>query len=462
MLGLLLAGAAGAATLTVDDSGGANYTRIQDAINNSNNGDTILVYSGTYFENIVVNKLLTIQGENRDTTIIHAFNSDEPVFKVTANYVNISGFKAEGATNFGLAGGGIAGIQLYRGSDYCNISSNNVTNNSYGIFLWESKNNNISNNIANLNLFDGINLYYFSNNNRLSNNIAELNFQNGISLQVNNYNNVLSGNIAGSNTRGIDIYDDSSDNTLYDNIISNNRYGISLVNSRGNTIYNNYFNNTNNFLSYITTPASNNPWNTTKTPGTNIIGGSYLGGNVWAHPNGTGFSQTCSDNDKDGICDSAYTLDSDNIDYLPLTVPAAPTAGSISGFKVNDTNGNGRWNAGEKGISNWTIRLIGITGKEKNAKVIRKETLTDATGFYKFDNLSAGRYFVIEKLKNGFMPTSSPVKRIKLAQGKNSMNNNFTNRPVNSRDNKNDNRDIDDYETINKDIDKYKEDMNWD
>jgi len=90
-------------------------------------------------------------------------------------------------------------------------------------------------------------------------------------------------------------------------------------------------------------------------------------------------------------------------------VTPIPTAGSISGFKINDTNGNGKWDAGENGISNWTIRLIGITGKGKNAKVIRKETFTDAMGFYKFDNLSAGKYFVIEKLKKGFVPKSSPV-----------------------------------------------------
>jgi hypothetical protein len=30
---LVMAGGAGAATLTVDDSGGADYTRIQDAVN---------------------------------------------------------------------------------------------------------------------------------------------------------------------------------------------------------------------------------------------------------------------------------------------------------------------------------------------------------------------------------------------------------------------------------------------
>ncbi len=43
-------------------------------------------------------------------------------------------------------------------------------------------------------------------------------------------------------------------------------------------------------------------------------------------------------------------------------MPSPPTAGSISGFKINDTNGNGRWDAGEVGIEEWHIRLIGITG----------------------------------------------------------------------------------------------------
>ncbi len=48
ILALSFSGDAVAATLTVDDSGGAMYTRIQDAINNAAAGDTVLVYSGTY------------------------------------------------------------------------------------------------------------------------------------------------------------------------------------------------------------------------------------------------------------------------------------------------------------------------------------------------------------------------------------------------------------------------------
>ncbi|HMB44783.1 MAG TPA: NosD domain-containing protein, partial [Candidatus Methanoperedens sp.] len=72
-----------------------------------------------------------------------------------------------------------------------------------------------------------------------------------------------------------------------------------------------------------------NNWNTTKQSGTNIVGGLYLGGNYWAYPNGTGFSQTCSDANKDGICDSIYELYAGNKDFLPLK---KRLTGTISGF----------------------------------------------------------------------------------------------------------------------------------
>ena len=98
--------------------------------------------------------------------------------------------------------------------------------------------------------------------------------------------------------------------------------------------------------------------------------------------------------------------------------------GSISGFKINDTSGNGKQDAGETGLPGWKIELKGI-GRNH----IKKETFTDAAGFYKFDNLSAGKYILKEKHEKGFVPTSPPVKVIKLAVGENSTNNNFTNMP---------------------------------
>jgi parallel beta-helix repeat protein len=171
------------------------------------------------------------------------------------------------------------------------LTGNNALNNSYGIQLYISSNNTLSSNNANSNNGDGISMQY-SSNNTLSGNNANLNNGWGINLIFNSSNNTLSGNNANSN--------------YY--------YGIGMGYSNNNKIYNNFFNNTNNFG----INNSVNRWNTTKTPGTNIIGGSYLGGNVWANPSGTGFSQTCTDANSDGICDSPYTLNSNNTDYLPL------------------------------------------------------------------------------------------------------------------------------------------------
>jgi len=76
----------------------------------------------------------------------------------------------------------------------------------------------------------------------------------------------------------------------------------------------------NNEFDLVSIIGLKNYWNTSKTAGTNIIGGPYIGGNFWANPSGTGFSETCSDADVDGICDSSYWLAADNIDYLPMTM----------------------------------------------------------------------------------------------------------------------------------------------
>ncbi len=125
--------------------------------------------------------------------------------------------------------------------------------------------------------------------------------------------NITNNTIANSSYYGIYLTDSTSA-LIKDNYISNNEYGLSLSSS-GSTIYNNYFNNTNNVLFGGTIY---NTWNISKQAGVNIVGGPYLGGNFWANPEDSGFSQTCTDSDSDGICDSSYMLDTNNIDYLPL------------------------------------------------------------------------------------------------------------------------------------------------
>jgi YVTN family beta-propeller protein/parallel beta-helix repeat protein len=278
----------------------ASSTRIQAAIDNATDGDTIYVNAGNYSENVNVNTAVTLQGAGAGVVNVTAALASDHVFVVTRDYVNISGFKVTGAT-----GDNKAGIYLQSGVDNSNISDNNASNNFVGIWLSSSSNNNtLTNNTANSNS-NGIWLYS-SSNNTVTNNTASSNRDIGIFLQGSSTNNTLTSNTANSN----------------------NNYGIYLQSSStNNTIYNNYFNNTNNAVD-----QGYNVWNTTITAGTNIIGGSWLGGNYWSNYTG-------ADTNRDGLGDTLTPYNnSGNIqnggDYHPLV-----TAGTASTLIYVNTTG---------------------------------------------------------------------------------------------------------------------------
>ncbi|PWR72577.1 hypothetical protein DK846_06315 [Methanospirillum lacunae] len=118
------------------------------------------------------------------------------------------------------------------------------------------------------------------------------------------------------------------------NTISENQQSGLIANTITNTIlYNNIFNNSANVL--IDQYSQNNIWNISLTSGTNIVGGPNLGGNFWATPNSTGFSQTHADRG-DGICTGSFTLAPGQTDYLPLAVWSHPLT---AGFDGNVTQG---------------------------------------------------------------------------------------------------------------------------
>ena len=56
--------------LYVGGSGPGNYSKIQDAIDDAFDGDTVFVFNGTYNESVIVDKTLSIIGENKSSTII--------------------------------------------------------------------------------------------------------------------------------------------------------------------------------------------------------------------------------------------------------------------------------------------------------------------------------------------------------------------------------------------------------
>ena len=141
----------------------------------------------------------------------------------------------------------------------------------------------------------------------------------GISYQNTQYG-TIDGVNASSNAFGSYLHSTNDMTLTNSRVTGNSQSGISFDNTNGNTVYNNYFNNVNN-VNYYYTP-SGDIWNTTLTPGTNIVGGSWLGGNYWAQPDGTGFSQSHGDSDNNGICDDVYSLPGGS-DQLPLHVPTS-------------------------------------------------------------------------------------------------------------------------------------------
>mgnify|MGYP001617367703 FL=1 len=100
-------------------------------------------------------------------------------------------------------------------------------------------------------------------------------------------------------------------------------FGMRLINSNGSLIYDNVFNTTDNPVNVTNSELGNN-FSTSLTSGTNIVGGSYIGGNFYDNStsgSGQRYSLNCTDADSNGICDSALSFDSgNNTDYYPLTL----------------------------------------------------------------------------------------------------------------------------------------------
>ncbi|UCG68468.1 MAG: right-handed parallel beta-helix repeat-containing protein, partial [Thermoplasmata archaeon] len=243
-----------AATLYVNETGSDGaYTSIQDAINASNDGDTVFVYNGTYYEHVVVNKTINLTGENRNITIIDGGGIGE-VINVSQDGVNITGFS--------VIGGGSdfifpqdAGIVLYDVNN-CKISDNNVSSNDYcGIRI------------------------YSSNMNNISGNIVTLNYYNGIVLHSSDWNNVNNNIVTMNSYTGIQLYD-STGNEITNNMASENDIGIYLKECGGNILTGNTMVETGLFIY----GWSINYWNFHDIDTTNTINGKPV--YYWKNQNG--------------------------------------------------------------------------------------------------------------------------------------------------------------------------------
>ena len=236
--------------LYVGGSGHGNYSKIQDAIDNASGGDTVFVYSGTYYENVAVDKSIDLVGEDRNSTIIDGQNKHR-VITVLAESVLIEKFTIRNGS-YGVDG------------CYWNviISDNIIVNNDRGITVTESDNYNITGNIITENNY-GISFYAVSNSS-IKYNLIMLNKKTGIYLTWS-------------------AFYGSYYNSIYYNTIQKNKKGIHLDMSGFNKInYNNFYQN-NGDASISMDPS--NSWNHNYWDRSRILPKPIIGwGLLWIFP----------------------------------------------------------------------------------------------------------------------------------------------------------------------------------
>jgi len=184
--------------------------------------------------------------------------------------------------------------------DNCIISSLNVSRTSVGIYLYQSNNNNLTENTAKNNIY-GIYLHGSSDFNQLTSNTIEYNTKDGIYINEDCNDNSISRNTVRYNTQhGIYLIDNCDSNNASRNTFTNNNgAGVCI---EDNTCNYNLF-----YLNYFTGEGSHaqdnsglytNQWNNKQI------------GNYWS-------SYTGADLNDDGIGDSSHVIGY-LVDFLPI------------------------------------------------------------------------------------------------------------------------------------------------
>ena len=379
---------------------GLNYTSIQGAINASEtlNGHRIFVESGIYCEHVVVNKSLSLIGENRGTTIIDGNGTGvvvDPVYNITAivevaeNSVNISGFTIRNGGFHGIVLNGVADCTINQvaslNSQSCislmNSTRNRILNSvfsggTWGIFLFNSTENDIVSNMATENLHAGIasggpegsseNLIA---NNTLSDNFTPGSKVYGIGLDLVGSDNEISYNNMSNNTNGI-ILDHANRNQLKGNTILNNtNYGIWIWYGSNNTLFGNTIQQS-GFVGLLWDDGTGNTFHHN-----NFVNNNYQTGYIWYVSDwddgieGNYWSDyTGEDGNNDGIGDTSYMIYEFGRDNHPLM-------GMFSSFNtINDRYVNV--------VSNSTIDDLEYSESDKTIRMqVSNSTVNQAFGF---------------------------------------------------------------------------------
>lgn len=326
-------------TIVVPD----DYPTIQGAIGNASDGDTIYVkkgiYDGPINQTIVINKTLSLIGENPETTILNLHPAwvvqswdftMTPVYgyehsvEIQASDVELSGFTFKGPGNFYVKG-----------------YNTQISNNVITVYLWlvgskdNASHNNIrsitvggSGNTVNKNTFigGGIDVRFGSlhticdnlvtngsciglvesNKNKIFNNTVK-NCKIGIAIHLISSGNAVYDNILFNNEIGFAIHIDGNNNVIYENYVANSSCGVVVgrhsIGGENTSVYHNNF--VDNIEQIRIEPRANNY---------DSIFDNGKEGNYWSNYNGT-------DNNGDGIGDTPFIIDGAKQDNYPLMEP---------------------------------------------------------------------------------------------------------------------------------------------
>jgi parallel beta-helix repeat protein len=384
-----------------------NYTTIQAAVDAASAGDTICVGAGTYYENVVVNKSnIKLQGYGANDTIVDG-SGRETVFYIEASNVVVCGFTVRNcstgvflnnAFNCSVLDNHVMlnkfGIRLSFSSS-CSIHRNNSTDNEYNIRLDYSSDNNLTRNVMNgsrynfgvsgsslghyvqriddSNVANGKPICYIVNAENLT--IDPQNYLNPGYLAVVNSSKITVKDFNISNNLQSALFAYTSDSTIENSMLVNNKIGIEFYHcsnctvSRNVALYNMYHgillggsaqcvvyannvtSNTegirltystgcrfhgntvyNNDCGIVLDSASGNEVfhnniidNTNQVSVTNSLSNLFddgLEGNYWS-------DNSFQDIDQNGICDTPYPVATGIVDGYPLM-------GVYRNFRVTD------------------------------------------------------------------------------------------------------------------------------
>ena len=253
-----------------------DYAKIQQAINASTNGDVVLVSEGTYTENLVIRKKITVASlyhEDGNTshisrTIVSGSNPSHPdtgavisIYQGADSSTVIEGLTITGGTGnylpsfWGYVSRVGGGISIW--SAGATIRHNHITNNivqappsqfawgggiSAGPFAWPTPNeytiiesNTLSGNRVNGDTTEGGAIAFWNADGRIVNNIVQDNqaaYVGGISVyavaaldtsEVLIQSNLVKSNTAGKNVGGIGYYGSGMRGVIRNNVITDNR-----------------------------------------------------------------------------------------------------------------------------------------------------------------------------------------------------------------------------------------------